>query len=310
MVVRRPRRRLVRSQDAATCPTGSSPRNTPVRPRRSVPALRPPGVQRRRARRTWQPSTRTVADLVIDRRGPDLRARRQRAAAHLGASREAMRYCIGADVAEGLEHGDYSCRPRHRRQDRRVVACFHARIDADLFGSDVLFNLGRWYNQALIGVESNNHGLTTNKALHRVGYTPAVQAARPVNRGAHCSPPRCSAGAPPRSPSPSPSTSSTRRCATANCTSSTPTPTPSCAPSSVRATARCTAHPHDDRVMALAIAAQMLKYVWLREYQPVTEPPPGTFGWFEKMMFGELDKDARCKDRTRPPIGTHYVRSR
>ena len=67
--------------------------------------------------------------------------------------------------------------------------------------------------------------------------------------------------------------------------------------------------PFDDRVMSLAIANQMLKYVWLQEYQPITEPPPGTFGWFEKMLFGELDREKnRKKERT--PIGVHNVRSR
>jgi hypothetical protein len=57
-------------------------------------------------------------------------------------------------------------------KDRDVVACFHDRVDADLLGTDVVFNLGRWYNNALVGVESNNHGLTTNKALARMSYSP------------------------------------------------------------------------------------------------------------------------------------------
>ena len=42
---------------------------------------------------------------------------------------------------------------------------YHARVDADLFGTDVLFEMGIWYNTALVGVESNNHGLTTLNAL-------------------------------------------------------------------------------------------------------------------------------------------------
>ena len=92
-----------------------------------------------------------------------------------------MRYAIGADVAEGLDYGDFSVAQVIEAKTRRVVAVYHARVDADLFGSDILFNLGRWYNQALVGVESNNHGLTTNKALHRVGYTPLYKQ-RAVNR--------------------------------------------------------------------------------------------------------------------------------
>jgi hypothetical protein len=66
--------------------------------------------------------------------------------------------------------------------------------------------------------------------------------------------------------------------------------------------------PWDDRVMALSIAVQMLKYVWLREYQPVYEPPPGTWGYMERMMFGKLDKP-RTERTEREPIGRHYVRS-
>jgi hypothetical protein len=65
--------------------------------------------------------------------------------------------------------------------------------------------------------------------------------------------------------------------------------------------------PHDDRVMALSIANQMLKYVWLREYQPVLEPPPGTWGWLEKQLFSRLDDHDKSKERT--PIGSRYVRS-
>ena len=92
-----------------------------------------------------------------------------------------MRYCIGADVAEGLEHGDFSVAQVIEAKTRRVVACYHARVDADLFGSDILFKLGRWYNQALIGVESNNHGLTTNKALNRIYYQPLYRQ-RSINK--------------------------------------------------------------------------------------------------------------------------------
>ena len=65
--------------------------------------------------------------------------------------------------------------------------------------------------------------------------------------------------------------------------------------------------PHDDRVMALAIATQMLKYVWLREYQPITTPPPGTFGWFEKVMFG---KTGQARTSPRPPADRRTMSGR
>lgn len=79
-------------------------------------------------------------------------------------------YVVGADVAEGLEHGDFSVAAVVDNQSGKLVAVWHGHIDPDLFGSDVLPQLGWWYRNALIGVEVNNHGLTTLKALQRAGY--------------------------------------------------------------------------------------------------------------------------------------------
>ncbi len=78
-------------------------------------------------------------------------------------------YVIGADVAEGLEHGDYSCAHVLSTKRQMIVACWHGHIDADLFGEEIA-KLGYYYNTAFVGVEVNNHGLTTNKALQRIGY--------------------------------------------------------------------------------------------------------------------------------------------
>ena len=219
-----------------------------------------------------------------------------------------MRYCIGADVAEGLDHGDFSTAHVIEAKSRRVVAHFHARIDADLFGSDVLFNLGRWYNQALIGVESNNHGLTTNKALARILYNP-IYKARSVTKGNNVAP--------------------TETLGWRTTTISKPlalddlnralrdgelhvydVDTHVELRSFVReGNGQTHGSPFDDRVMSLAIAIQMLRYVWLREFQPVTTPPPGTFGWFERLMFGELDRQMNAQPERRP-IGGNYVRTR
>lgn len=80
------------------------------------------------------------------------------------------RYAIGADTAAGLEHGDYCSAHVLDARTGRVVAHYHARIDPDVFGTDVLATLGWWFNRALIGVEVNNHGLTTCKALQREMY--------------------------------------------------------------------------------------------------------------------------------------------
>lgn len=77
-------------------------------------------------------------------------------------------YCIGADVAEGLVTGDYSC-ALVGDDDFDVVAMWHGHIDPDLFGLE-LVKLGRYYNEAYIGVENNNHGLTTLTTLKREEY--------------------------------------------------------------------------------------------------------------------------------------------
>jgi hypothetical protein len=77
-------------------------------------------------------------------------------------------YCIGADVAEGLEKGDYSD-ARVGSDDFNVWASWHGHIDPDLYG-DELVKLAKFYNNAYIGVERNNHGLTTLKAIQRKEY--------------------------------------------------------------------------------------------------------------------------------------------
>lgn len=79
-------------------------------------------------------------------------------------------YAVGADVAEGLEHGDWSVAHVVDARSQRVVAKYRAHCDPDIFGKQVLWLLGQWYNNALIGVEANNHGLTTATALRDTGY--------------------------------------------------------------------------------------------------------------------------------------------
>lgn len=80
------------------------------------------------------------------------------------------KYVVGADVAEGLEHGDYSVAHVIDIESGKVVAKWRGHIDPDLFGSHVLWYLGWFYNYALMGPEVNNHGLTTVSALSNKGY--------------------------------------------------------------------------------------------------------------------------------------------
>lgn len=79
-------------------------------------------------------------------------------------------YVIGADVAEGLKKGDYSVADVVDTTTMQTVARWRGHIDPDQFG-EILAALGTMYNYALIGVEVNNHGLTTVQKLRDIFYT-------------------------------------------------------------------------------------------------------------------------------------------
>jgi hypothetical protein len=83
--------------------------------------------------------------------------------------RQGVRYVIGADVAEGKSGGDYSCADVREVITGNQVAQWHGHMAPDLFGN-TLNVLGKWYNNALLGVESNNHGLAVNIKLRDMGY--------------------------------------------------------------------------------------------------------------------------------------------
>jgi hypothetical protein len=78
-------------------------------------------------------------------------------------------YCIGGDVAEGLEKGDFSSLDVLDRDEFRQAAKWHGHIDADLFGEESV-KLALYFNKAWLGDEVNNHGLTTNKTIAKLRY--------------------------------------------------------------------------------------------------------------------------------------------
>ncbi len=79
-------------------------------------------------------------------------------------------YVIGADVAEGnVKAGDYSCADVLSVPEGLQVAQWHGHIDPDLYG-EVLSRLGIFYNTALMGVEINNHGHTVISTLKHLRY--------------------------------------------------------------------------------------------------------------------------------------------
>lgn len=78
-------------------------------------------------------------------------------------------YVCGADVSEGVNGGDYSTAKIFRRSNGEEVASFRGLIAPDRFG-DKLNIWGRKYNNALMAVEVNNHGLTTITVLKKLIY--------------------------------------------------------------------------------------------------------------------------------------------
>jgi hypothetical protein len=78
-------------------------------------------------------------------------------------------YVVGADVSEGLEHGDFSSAHVVKADSGEVVAHWHGHMSPDLFAEE-LFKLCVWFNTALVAPEANNHGLTVVTALRHLRY--------------------------------------------------------------------------------------------------------------------------------------------
>lgn len=81
-------------------------------------------------------------------------------------------YIISADVAEGLTKGDFSSADVINHRTGRQVAQWHGHVDSDniIEYAEVLINLGRRYNMALLAPERNNHGLAVVTHLFHAKY--------------------------------------------------------------------------------------------------------------------------------------------
>ncbi|MCP4570343.1 MAG: hypothetical protein GY841_22405, partial [FCB group bacterium] len=79
-------------------------------------------------------------------------------------------YCIGGDVADGGEGGDYSCLEVWKKlpspYTAEQVAEWHGHLDPYNF-AHIAKKLGKFYNTALIGIETNAHGIATINELQR-----------------------------------------------------------------------------------------------------------------------------------------------
>ncbi len=80
------------------------------------------------------------------------------------------RYFIAADVAKGVEGGDYSVALVLDRNNWEVVAKWHGRIEPSAFGK-ALYGLGLYYNNARVSIEVwPGPGLGSASKLVELGY--------------------------------------------------------------------------------------------------------------------------------------------
>lgn len=84
--------------------------------------------------------------------------------------RQGVPYVIGADVAAGYEHGDWSVFYVMDSTTMKIVAMFRGKPHPDGYASEVLRPTGLYYNQALICPEVNNMGSTVMSTLMRLEY--------------------------------------------------------------------------------------------------------------------------------------------
>lgn len=77
-------------------------------------------------------------------------------------------YIAGADVAQGVEGGDFDAAPMLDNITLEQVAAFHGHLNVDLYAEE-LYKFGTYYNNALLGPEVNfNPGIIIN--LEKLRY--------------------------------------------------------------------------------------------------------------------------------------------
>lgn len=197
--------------------------------------------------------------------------------------KDRLSYVVGADIAEGLEHGDFTVAWVICVQTNTPVACFRGKIDPDVFGEKVLPAIGWYYRHAVIAPEVNNHGLTVLKALQRSGYFRIYQrreVAKNTDRPLKTVGWLTTAKSKPwmidelgaflrETPNvPHDATIAELRTFTRN------------------GNGRMSGSPHDDTVMALGIAVQAKKYAIIEKIVEREDMAkvPGTMGWWEKQL--------------------------
>lgn len=214
-------------------------------------------------------------------------------------------YVIGADVAEGLEHGDFSSAHVLDAGTGMLAATWHDHTDPDLFG-DQLALLGRYYNTALVGVEINNHGHVTVTALRRVKY-PRIFRRRIVGQ--------ITEGLAPQygwhtnkvsKPKMIDDLNSAIRDGTIDIRDEHTLAELRTYIREYSTAGQVKMHgsPYDDRVMSLAIAVQMLNFTFM-DSESETKDDRWTFDWWKRQAQSD---EAKAEEVV--PLGAHNVRTK
>jgi hypothetical protein len=80
-----------------------------------------------------------------------------------------MKYVIGGDTAEGLAHADKQVLYVLKHKTEKCVGIYRSSIPPDEF-IDMAYMVGKFYNWALLAIESNKDGLWVNDGLDKKGY--------------------------------------------------------------------------------------------------------------------------------------------
>ena len=78
-------------------------------------------------------------------------------------------YVIGADVSEGISTGDFSTAEVLKQSNLEQVAEFKGLLPPTQFAEKLLVS-AEWYNDAVLGVEANNHGIATVVKIEESNY--------------------------------------------------------------------------------------------------------------------------------------------
>lgn len=82
---------------------------------------------------------------------------------------QGTQYVVGGDTAEGLAHGDAQVLYVVNHKTENCAAIYHSQEPPDEFARTA-YQVGKYYNWALLAIESNKDGLWVNDNLEKAGY--------------------------------------------------------------------------------------------------------------------------------------------